>query len=313
MKILLITEKWCKYNPNSPLSTTEHMLVNTLRACDYESVVVHPDEELHNRNIKLDDLILEKCTQQAPNCVVFDMFHGRCMTLETISRLRQFTKVVCIWFDTRGPQETHTGLGGSLWSSLYDNYSSALDLNILVDDCVDRENFITLFVPQDENFFCDPNFERYFDISFIGNMGRSSSRKNIFKTLLAVQGIKNNFIQTEQTEIVNKLSVEEYVKIYQTSKIGFNFCDHQMKSRAYEIMHCGAALISDPHPVLDNFFVPMQDYIFFRGPEDLVHKLRYFLDHNDELDKIRINGYNKVKEKCNYKLFWSSILDKLNF
>lgn len=310
MRILLLTEKWAGYKPSSPISCTDHMLVNTLKAYGDNHVVVYPDEQLFSRGISVDDLVIETTNKENFDIVVFDIYHTKQMKIQTIEKLKKNTKVVCVWFDTRGPDESHYGLGGDMWSSYYDEYSRAINLNVVVDCLVDRKNFITLFVPQDEKIYSPSLDEKTFDVCFVGNLRRTKQREEIVAYMSQLEGLRKHVENTDQTRN-SRLTPEDYANIYKKSVVGLNICGSQMKSRVYEIMHCGTTLLSDRHPVMDLFFEPTKDYIQYNNKKDMEEKLRYYLANPEELSTIRNNGLRKVKENCSSNLFWKNIENRV--
>ena len=58
-----------------------------------------------------------------------------------------------------------------------------------------------------------------------------------------------------------------------------------------------------------HFFEPFEDYVYFESRQDLMDKIDYYLEHEDERLQIAENGYKKVKEYHNYKVRLEEILD----
>ena len=156
-KVLLITEKWAEYHPKSALSCTQHMLVETLQ--DFAgpaASIVYPDEALFNTGQKIDDLISKSVAKSKPEYVFFDYFHGHNMSISLMEEIRaKGAKVICIWFDTRFPEDSHKGLKPPFWTPTHETYAKAVNLNIVFDSMVDHlgELFVTMVVPQNKKFF----------------------------------------------------------------------------------------------------------------------------------------------------------------
>ncbi len=58
-------------------------------------------------------------------------------------------------------------------------------------------------------------------------------------------------------------------------------------------------------------FTPMKDYVPFSSKEDLVDKLRYYLNHEDELMAIAVQGRLTAIKNYSSNRFWQLLLNKL--
>ena len=64
----------------------------------------------------------------------------------------------------------------------------------------------------------------------------------------------------------------------------------------YDVLGCGGFLITNYQVELDQFFVPDEDLVVYTDMDDLEAKVGYYLSHDEERERIRSNGYKKVKE-----------------
>lgn len=71
--------------------------------------------------------------------------------------------------------------------------------------------------------------------------------------------------------------------------------------RAFDIMGCGGFLISNFQEDFLDYFVPDEDFVYYESYEDLISKIDYYLEHDDEREAIAQNGYQKVKENHTYE------------
>lgn len=114
----------------------------------------------------------------------------------------------------------------------------------------------------------------------------------------------------------NRLSIEEYAAVYQHSKIVLNFCYNpngriQVKDHLFEATSCGAMLMEAENPETSLLFAPMVDYIPFSDEANLVEKVRYYLAHDAEREKIAAKGHKKVNEKYSGEIFWKTVFEKV--
>lgn len=311
-KILLITEKWAEYHPKSALSCTQHMLVETLQ--DFAgpaASIVYPDEALFNTGQKIDDLISKSVAKSKPEYVFFDYFHGHTMSISLIEEIRaKGAKVICIWFDTRFPEDSHKGLKPPFWTPTHEIYAKAVNLNIVFDSMVDHlgELFVTMVVPQNKKFFHKTPPLKSIDVCFVGNVDRSLHRKETLEEVSKISSLKVKVLNTQQCK-QDRLSPQEYFNIYQNSKIGVNIGGTNMKARAYEILLSKALLLSDRNEVLDKFFVPYEDYVPFSGKKELVELCEKYVRDEEAREKISRAGLEKMNNLYSSRHFWENSLE----
>lgn len=97
---------------------------------------------------------------------------------------------------------------------------------------------------------------------------------------------------------IRPVSFDEYVPLYQRSKIGFNVHnrgDFTVGSyRLFELPGNGVMQISDGGPYLNDFFKLDDEIIGYSGADDLVRKLEFYLENDDLRRNIALNGYRRV-------------------
>ena len=60
-------------------------------------------------------------------------------------------------------------------------------------------------------------------------------------------------------------------------------------------------LLTEYDPTIDYFFEPNSDLVIFYNKEDLISKVKYYLN-NEYKEQIAINAYNKFKKYYEYKV-----------
>ena len=61
-------------------------------------------------------------------------------------------------------------------------------------------------------------------------------------------------------------------------------------------MASGGFLLTNYQSDLKRHFINGQDYEYFTDEYDLLKKIEYYLDHEDEREAIAVNGKNKVNQ-----------------
>lgn len=96
---------------------------------------------------------------------------------------------------------------------------------------------------------------------------------------------------------VSPVSFQERVKLYQRSKIGFNihWNEHGLgNQRLYHLPANGVMQICDCASHLDRVFKMGEEVIGYKGAGDLIEKLNYYLEHEEERKKIALRGFRRA-------------------
>ncbi len=90
---------------------------------------------------------------------------------------------------------------------------------------------------------------------------------------------------------------ERHNEIVNKTKVNINFSHTDRtgaSARIYKIMSSAGFLMTTPWCDMEKTFVDGEDLVTFINPNDLRNKINYYLDNQEERDKIRMSGYNKV-------------------
>jgi len=102
-----------------------------------------------------------------------------------------------------------------------------------------------------------------------------------------------------------RLSPDEYVKIFNASKINLNLHSssyHEgvdpsgdfVNPRTFELASCGAFQLVDYRTELDNLFKVDEEIICYRDLRELRGKIKFYLEHTEEREKISENARIKA-------------------
>ena len=93
--------------------------------------------------------------------------------------------------------------------------------------------------------------------------------------------------------------------VFHYSKININLTLKSIKTgiplRVLDIMAAGGFVITNYQEDLFRHFTPDEDFVFYQDENDLINKIQYYLEHEEERKQIAQNGHKKVREICNYK------------
>jgi len=194
-------------------------------------------------------------------------------------------------------------------------YAQAMDL-VVVYDCLSKYRFrqygieaISFYSSYDKSkYFKIDNIKKDIDLSFVGNMLIEKERtKNIGQ-------ITRNGFDVEVFGIGSKngqISLEEMVKIFNRTKINLNFTGigqwnalrkepninlriKQMKGRMTEISMCGGFVLSEYVPGIDQVYEVDKEIVVFHTQDEMIEKIKYYLEHEDQREAIANNGYRRT-------------------
>ena len=107
-------------------------------------------------------------------------------------------------------------------------------------------------------------------------------------------------------------STTEMPKIFRLSKINLNFTSKPIRTgiplRLWDILGAGGFVLTNYQSEIPEYFEVGKDLDIFASEEELVKKIRYYLEHEEEREEIARNGYQKAKEKYSLELRVKQIL-----
>jgi spore maturation protein CgeB len=97
---------------------------------------------------------------------------------------------------------------------------------------------------------------------------------------------------------VRPVRFEDYVPLYQRSLIGINLHNRGKYTvgsyRLFDLPGNGVMQISDGGEWLGYFFEEGNEIVGYDDVDDLIDKVRFYLDHAEERKRIALNGYRRV-------------------
>jgi glycosyltransferase involved in cell wall biosynthesis len=151
--------------------------------------------------------------------------------------------------------------------------------------------------------------ERDIDLIFVGalhlgKMAFLAKIKKVFGRRLRFYGfssLKRNLyfnLKYGFPAWVRPIPFSQFVPLYQRTKIGFNVHnrgDYTVGSyRLFELPANGVMQISDGGEYLNQFFQAGEEIVGYKNVDDLIDKIRYYLDHDEERQAIVLAGYRRV-------------------
>ncbi|MDD6490974.1 MAG: glycosyltransferase [Firmicutes bacterium] len=93
--------------------------------------------------------------------------------------------------------------------------------------------------------------------------------------------------------------------VFKTAKINLNISLRSIKSgiplRAFDIMGAGGFLLTNYQADFTDCYEPDKDFVYFESRDDLLQKIEYYLNHEEERAAIARNGFEKTASCHTYK------------
>lgn len=207
---------------------------------------------------------------------------------------------------------------GDLVRELIDAKFPMVDLNCMISGFDARpytqhpERYWLCWSPQDERLAQNPHDTRTVPVSFAGSPRSAEDTPDSDRRTQTVQALIDRGVDVEMLDRSHGVSpITEYFALLQRSKITLNFTVNQLKGRVIEALLCGALLMEPAQSPAALFFQPEHDYVPFDGVDDLEHKVRYYLAHDEERERIAEHGWTTAKTRYSAHVFWATALSLL--
>ena len=158
-----------------------------------------------------------------------------------------------------------------------------------------------------------------YDVSFVGTA--SEKRIRMLKQL-AGAGIRVDLFGDDGLRRVGHPNAvyhgmasnrEDCPRIYSRSKINLNITNEQLITslpvRVFDVLACGGFLLTDAQQDASELFRPGEELAVYSDPGDLAAKVRYYLEHENERNRIRQAGRAKVLEQFTFDAIVPRMLD----
>jgi len=137
---------------------------------------------------------------------------------------------------------------------------------------------------------------KYFDIGFVGSTDPRRGGQ-IYKRAELLTMLRQRY-----SVIAATCNPKDAAKVYNLCKIGFNrSMKGDLNMRVFEVMSCGTMLLTDriSNGLLD-LFEDRKHLVTYKNEEELDELVRYYLENDDERERIALKGREEVHAKHTY-------------
>jgi spore maturation protein CgeB len=80
-----------------------------------------------------------------------------------------------------------------------------------------------------------------------------------------------------------------------------------LKGRDFEIPMSGGFYLTEYHPELEKVYSLGTEIVTYKGFDDLVEKVRYFLSNPEKAEEIRKRGYERARREHTWEMRFEKI------
>ncbi|MFC2040822.1 glycosyltransferase [Chloroflexota bacterium] len=262
---------------------------------------------------KMSQRLLEKCKRFKPELIVFvpvqepadQPFHDAIEpTKEALERIAGELGIKIYVHNIN----SSNGERYDEWFQLAD-YVGFIDSLSAFDKYADNPKAICGYPAVNPIDFRHKSLPRDIDVCFWGSVPIGSRREE-YLDFLRDNGIE---VCTRQYRV----PVKRYVRILNRCKISLSLCgdgeEARLRKRSFEIMACGSLLLEDASLETKRLFDAGKDFVTFTNKQELLEKVKYYLQHEAERKVIDKSGYEKVTNIFNTRNMWADIFRNIGF
>lgn len=147
----------------------------------------------------------------------------------------------------------------------------------------------------------------YYEAAFLARILAYKERTHILNVLAQKYQVEfythdiNDKTLSDQVFVKPGVKTEQLPYIYNTSKINLNITLHCIETgasqRIFDVLGAGGFLLSNYQEELAEMFVPGEEIVLFHNEQELMELVDYYMEHEDERERIAKNGQKKVLEQ----------------
>ena len=145
-----------------------------------------------------------------------------------------------------------------------------------------------------------------YDVGFIGHMQQDKPNYNGMSRVQALDRLfkefPNFYYGSRHPQFPGKNIFEDAAKRFSESKIAFNISiGDDINMRVFETLGTGSFLLTNYLPTLGELFEDGKHLVTYKSYDDMVEKAKYYLEHDEEREKIAEAGYQEAIKNHTYQ------------
>jgi spore maturation protein CgeB len=302
-------EQGTSFEFNNFFRTLER-IVPTLVEFDFMTILQDSGKEEMNR------ALLRIADQEAPDLIFFCLFTDE-IHPETISTLTK-KYITYNWFC-----DDHWRFSNfSKYFAPHFSFVSTTDREALpkYEGIGYRNALLTQWACNEFDYVFLPDVEKAYPVSFVGQPHGNRRRliRYLARNRIDVAAFGNGWDR-------GRVSQEDMIRIFNASLINLNLSNsswnirtifrnqQQIKGRNFEIPGCGGFLLTNYVQNLGEYFSLDNEVVCFSGKQDMLEKIRYYLTHDEERERIARAGYERTRREHTYTRRFKELFARMGF
>lgn len=316
-KLLFVTEHYCDGKPELGVTNSYHNLFGSFKhtfdiAAEWNFNIIHYDD-FTLKGLHIDNFAQKIYDTTKPDVMICTLLGTeRCNPTEKFFEVfkQAGCKIVFLWPDF--------GRDWTIRSAT--RFDRFIDLNVAIAGERNGNYPKTLWswTPEDPAYFYYDGQEKDIDVLFLGTIHspeRAEYLKFLEQELKSGAGVELN-IHIGGGQRQEKLSHEQYAELTRRAKIVINFPfsvagNDQLKGRVFEATACKCLLMERKNKLTSEYFTPNVEYIEYINKEDLLHRIKTFLENPKEREQISQAGLTRYIQNWSHNKFWESVFKEL--
>lgn len=252
------------------------------------------------------DLVMEDVKEHKPDVIIFNS-GGLCMKETLIAQLHQ-QKITTVGISLSDPDVFP--YNGRIYASDFSVFYTNSKYSYTEQYDRSKVNIRLLpFAASLSHHYYMPSVKRQYDVIVVGHARkeRSSIVSNLEKICnLGLYGSGWN----KSLGVVNG---EAHVKAINSGKMYLSFSQtmagyENIKVGLFEAMACNQVVITSYMEELQDYFEIGKEILCYKSEEELIDIVKYYLSHDQEREKIRAAGYQRLLNDHTYQKRWKEVL-----
>ena len=165
----------------------------------------------------------------------------------------------------------------------------------------------TIWLPHAAEPQAYPKIEiiKKYDVCFIGHIQNTQNYNDMNRTDALdrlFREVPNFYYGSRHPAFPEKNLFEDAARKFSQSRIVFNISiKDDINMRVFETLSTGSFLLTNWIPTLGDLFEDGKHLVTYKSYDEMVKKAKYYLEHEDEREKIAQAGYEEFISKHTYK------------
>ena len=343
MKVLYIGLRYDYMNPNQGFSLEHYNFYDTLRRMDNVDVRYFPYERILEVGRDQMNVEIKKLVQKEKPDILFAVMFTDQLKKEAIKDISENTKTKTVaWFcDDQWRFDNYS----KQYASFFNLIATTDPASVEKYHRAGQKNVFQTQWACNHFLYKPIKTSRIYDVTFVGQPhgqrkkfidklkksgvsvycwgrgwpnGRISQEEMI--RIFSQSKINLNFIKVSSSLTAKSFAgaflkkKEGHLRFHKPQDIPSNLKNilsprDQIKTRNFEIPGCGGFLLTEYAEGLENFYEIGKEVACFTGPGELVETVQFYLEHDEERERMAVAGYERTIRDHTYEIRFRQIFD----